>query len=489
MKKSSPPVASFLSDSLFPPRKEQESQPDPLATQVWRLYTKAKDTLPNGSRLENLTWRMMAMTLNKKKEKEEKEEKEKATLSPPAPDDTVALLSSSAPPSNNHFNQNVLVYGSARASSPLNEKSSPLLSHVSNNSITIPVDFANEDDVQIDSYTNPGAISFEDLLTMYHFNDTPYTGSGDPAVGHTSVPTNKQQVQQQPSPQKPSPQQPSPQQPSASLTPQTPSPPPLSSLQNKSVTQCTNCNTTTTPLWRRNPEGLALCNACGLFLKLHGVVRPLSLKTDVIKKRNRSGSTVLTNHIKQQQQPQPLGVGRGLKTVIQKNEESSGGGSGGRPITFTPSWPGNDKRQRRYSLCPPAEEQEKKVKAADTSSPSAMVIAGSLPNHYYYHGNEGLRQVLLSKQQEQVKIATTTAITAETTVTAAATVSTGRAILPNHQHGHRLSLQPTPTLNWMVMQNLERGDLSDVDVYELKKVHVWNPTLFFCVTIACDTPM
>ncbi|KAI9261279.1 hypothetical protein EDC94DRAFT_609721 [Helicostylum pulchrum] len=52
--------------------------------------------------------------------------------------------------------------------------------------------------------------------------------------------------------------------------------------------QCTNCTTTTTPLWRRNPEGHSLCNACGLFLKLHGVVRPLSLKTDVIKKRNRN---------------------------------------------------------------------------------------------------------------------------------------------------------------------------------------------------------
>lgn len=54
------------------------------------------------------------------------------------------------------------------------------------------------------------------------------------------------------------------------------------------TTRCTNCSTTTTPLWRRNAEGQPLCNACGLFLKLHGVVRPLSLKTDVIKKRNRS---------------------------------------------------------------------------------------------------------------------------------------------------------------------------------------------------------
>ena len=58
---------------------------------------------------------------------------------------------------------------------------------------------------------------------------------------------------------------------------------------NDGTTTCTNCHTTNTPLWRRNPEGQPLCNACGLFLKLHGVVRPLSLKTDVIKKRNRGG--------------------------------------------------------------------------------------------------------------------------------------------------------------------------------------------------------
>lgn len=62
---------------------------------------------------------------------------------------------------------------------------------------------------------------------------------------------------------------------------------------SSSPTTCTNCFTQTTPLWRRNPEGQPLCNACGLFLKLHGVVRPLSLKTDVIKKRNRGSGANL----------------------------------------------------------------------------------------------------------------------------------------------------------------------------------------------------
>ena len=56
--------------------------------------------------------------------------------------------------------------------------------------------------------------------------------------------------------------------------------------ENKLPQQCYNCKTFKTPLWRRDSEGNTLCNACGLFHKLHGTMRPLSLKSDVIRKRN-----------------------------------------------------------------------------------------------------------------------------------------------------------------------------------------------------------
>lgn len=112
-------------------------------------------------------------------------------------------------------------------------------------------------------------------------------------------------------------------------------------------TTCTNCFTQTTPLWRRNPEGQPLCNACGLFLKLHGVVRPLSLKTDVIKKRNRGSGASL-----------PVG---GSSTRAKK---SSGGASG------TTSGPASRKNS---TLTMSAANN-----AAQATTPPSMTRAGSV---------------------------------------------------------------------------------------------------------------
>lgn len=83
-------------------------------------------------------------------------------------------------------------------------------------------------------------------------------------------------------------------------------PTPIQHVQQK---QCANCGTSNTPSWRRCPEGKdLLCNACGLYAKLHGRPRPFKMADDGSVRVVRS-SAVYTSVIEQQQQqstrPQP----------------------------------------------------------------------------------------------------------------------------------------------------------------------------------------
>lgn len=50
---------------------ETLAREDPLATQVWKMYARTKATLPHAQRMENLSWRMMALALKRKKEEED----------------------------------------------------------------------------------------------------------------------------------------------------------------------------------------------------------------------------------------------------------------------------------------------------------------------------------------------------------------------------------------------------------------------------------
>ncbi|KAI5693801.1 hypothetical protein M8J75_005967 [Diaphorina citri] len=72
--------------------------------------------------------------------------------------------------------------------------------------------------------------------------------------------------------------------------------PPVRTNQKKALQQtgnkrsgvsCANCSTTCTTLWRRNNNGEPVCNACGLYFKLHNVNRPLSMKKESIQNRKR----------------------------------------------------------------------------------------------------------------------------------------------------------------------------------------------------------
>jgi GATA zinc finger len=53
---------------------------------------------------------------------------------------------------------------------------------------------------------------------------------------------------------------------------------------------CANCQTTTTPSWRRGGNGKTLlCNACGLYMKLHNRPRPFSITAEGKTKALKGG--------------------------------------------------------------------------------------------------------------------------------------------------------------------------------------------------------
>ncbi|XP_038151811.1 GATA binding protein 1a [Cyprinodon tularosa] len=62
-------------------------------------------------------------------------------------------------------------------------------------------------------------------------------------------------------------------------------------VSKRAGTLCANCHTSTTTLWRRNANGEPVCNACGLYFKLHNVNRPLTMKKEGIQTRNRKVSS------------------------------------------------------------------------------------------------------------------------------------------------------------------------------------------------------
>ncbi|CAL8078748.1 unnamed protein product [Calicophoron daubneyi] len=70
----------------------------------------------------------------------------------------------------------------------------------------------------------------------------------------------------------------------------------LQSSSRRTGTICSNCRTVTTTLWRRNTNGEPVCNACGLYFKLHNIQRPISMKKDGIQTRNRKVSHKTKKH-------------------------------------------------------------------------------------------------------------------------------------------------------------------------------------------------
>ncbi|GJJ78557.1 hypothetical protein EMPS_10916 [Entomortierella parvispora] len=76
--------------------------------------------------------------------------------------------------------------------------------------------------------------------------------------------------------------------------------PPL--MTAKQGIECANCSQTQTPLWRKNDAGEPICNACGLYAKLHHRDRPVTMRKSKITRRRRDWGGNLAHQAQAQAQ-------------------------------------------------------------------------------------------------------------------------------------------------------------------------------------------
>ncbi|KAL7040143.1 hypothetical protein ACKWTF_000286 [Chironomus riparius] len=113
--------------------------------------------------------------------------------------------------------------------------------------------------------------------------------------------------------------------------------------QQQKDLSCTNCGTTTTTIWRRNLRGEMVCNACGLYFKLHGVNRPHTMRRDTIHTRRRRPKGDKSNRRKSKNQEVPEqeanGGAKSDLTAIQNHNllialAQHGNATGGSPFAM-----------------------------------------------------------------------------------------------------------------------------------------------------------
>ncbi|XP_052750127.1 transcription factor GATA-4-like isoform X5 [Galleria mellonella] len=98
---------------------------------------------------------------------------------------------------------------------------------------------------------------------------------------------------------------------------------------------CSNCHTTTTSLWRRNAHGETVCNACGLYYKLHSINRPIAMKKDSIQTRKRKPK----NTMKSERNSKNAALIRKMENLVDVHHVGAGVGVGAEAAAGGPRSP------------------------------------------------------------------------------------------------------------------------------------------------------
>nr|AQA29190.1 GATA [Nilaparvata lugens] len=147
--------------------------------------------------------------------------------------------------------------------------------------------------------------------------------------------------------------------------------------------QCSNCTTRATSLWRRNSVGEPVCNACGLYYKLHGVNRPMAMKKDSIqtrKRKARAGSKADTGSAPSKMMK--LEPQSDVYTECRTNSSGMMSHSNNSPLPYSNLYSNQHAASTLYydSLTLPAKQETSPISSNDQSvSPHIVTLANQKP--------------------------------------------------------------------------------------------------------------
>uniref|UniRef100_A0A0N5BGB1 GATA-type domain-containing protein n=1 Tax=Strongyloides papillosus TaxID=174720 RepID=A0A0N5BGB1_STREA len=168
----------------------------------------------------------------------------------------------------------------------------------------------------------------------------------------------------------------------------------VTSSQKRQDMKCNNCGGSNTTLWRRNADGHPVCNACGLYYKLHGVQRPLSMKKDGdTQKRKRKPKTNNPESVRKGRQD----VGQQLQGLHQNGTHQQ------NHVIYTnqPSFNQPPQNTVSYQISPSGIDNSYDSSSFNIDHYSQMPIQNQMEGPYIGIENQNVSQndVTLSKQE------------------------------------------------------------------------------------------
>ncbi|XP_062987146.1 zinc finger transcription factor Trps1 isoform X5 [Elgaria multicarinata webbii] len=134
---------------------------------------------------------------------------------------------------------------------------------------------------------------------------------------------------------------------------------------------CANCLTTKTSLWRKNANGGYVCNACGLYQKLHSTPRPLN----IIKQNN--GEQIIRRRTRKRLNPEAL-------QAEQLNKQQRGSGEeqvNGSPLDRRSEDHLTEGHQREIQLPSLSKYEAQGSLTKSHSAPQSILVSQTLDIH------------------------------------------------------------------------------------------------------------